>query len=134
MVEKDYEHEGYKIPQGCRVLVNNLALGRNEKYFVNPLKFDPDRWSTDDKELRNYDLTRNFGGGMRLCIGKRFAEEESILLLAMILSKFKISLHSINGRIIQDSSQVILTEIPTIANVTLSFEHPIGLRFEPIMN
>jgi cytochrome P450 len=132
MLEKDYEHEGYKIPKGCRILVNNLALCRSEKYFSNPLNFDPDRWGRDDKELRNYDTTRNFGGGMRLCIGKRFAEEESILLLAIILSKFKISLHSLNGVSVQDPSKVILTEIPTVANVTLSFEHPIGLRFEPI--
>lgn len=132
MVEEDYSYNGYLIPKGCRILVNNLAICRSEQYFHNSLEFNPDRWGNDEKELRNYDLTRNFGGGMRLCIGKRFAEEESILLLALILSKFKISINSINGIIVKDPSTVILTEIPTIANVTLSFEHPIALSFEPI--
>jgi cytochrome P450 len=132
MVESDYVYNGYTIPKGCRILVNNLAVCRSEKYFKTPLDFIPERWGTDDKELRNYEMTRNFGGGMRLCIGKRFAEEETILLLAMILSKFKISLREINGAEVKDPTKIGLTEIPTVANVTLSFEHSFGLMFEPI--
>jgi cytochrome P450 len=132
MVESDYHYQGYTIPKGCRILVNNLAVCRSEKYFKNPLEFIPERWGSDDKELRNYEMTRNFGGGLRVCIGKRFAEEETLLLLAMVLSKFKISLRSLNGVMVEDPSKIVLTDIPTIANVTLSFEYPIGLMFEPI--
>ena len=132
MVEEDFVYGNYTIPKGSRILINNMAVCRSEKYFKDPLKFDPDRWGSDDRELRNYDITRNFGGGMRLCIGKRFAEEETILLLALILSKFKIKFHSLNGTVMNDTSNIVFADLPTIANVTLTFEHPVGLVFEPL--
>lgn len=132
MVEEDYTYNNFTIPKGSRILINNMGVCRSEKYFKDALQFNPDRWGNDDRELRNYELTRNFGGGMRLCIGKRFAEEESILLLAIILSKFKIKFHSLDGNVVNDTSKINLSELPTIANVTLTFERPIGLIFEPV--
>lgn len=131
-VEEDCQLGGYFLPKGTRVIINHIGVCRSSKYFQDPLKFLPERWGKDEKQLRNYDVTRNFGGGLRICIGKRFAEEESILLLALILSKFRITLHAINGKLVENSDAVVLTDIPTDSNVTMTFEHPISLKFIPI--
>jgi len=34
---------GYTIPEATNVIIPNWNLHRNEKYWENPLEFDPDR-------------------------------------------------------------------------------------------
>ena len=61
--------------------------------------------------------------------GRRFAEEEGILLLALLLASFQVSVESINHKPPQIEN---VTDIPTVAHVTLTFEHPVSLRFTPL--
>lgn len=66
-----------------------------------------------------------------MCIGKRFAEEESMLLLASLILNFDIELDSIGGKVV-DGNIVELSEIPTVSNVTLSFKDEMSLRLRPV--
>ena len=68
----------------------------------------------------------------RMCIGKRFAEEEGILLLALLLAKLEVSLHAIDDKPVVDPTTIVLSEIPTVANVTLTFRQKMSLRFEAL--
>ena len=46
---------------------NGLCAGQNEKYFKNPHKYDPDRWTRD--VIHPFSLLP-FGVGARSCWGR----------------------------------------------------------------
>lgn len=88
----------YKIPgtdllieKGTNVTIPVLALQRDPKYYPNPMKFDPDRFSqskTFDKNIPYFP----FGEGPRVCIGLRMGKMQTKVGLIMLLSKFKYEL------------------------------------------
>jgi ent-kaurenoic acid hydroxylase len=40
----DIEYGGYTIPQGWQVVVWLCSMHIDEKYYQDPLTFNPDRW------------------------------------------------------------------------------------------
>eukprot|EP00759_Apiculatamorpha_spiralis_P027163 PhF_6_TR30129/c0_g1_i4/m.44059/K07427/CYP4V; cytochrome P450 family 4 subfamily V len=92
---KSTQVAGHFVKAGDMVLINTYHGNRNPKYFENPNVFIPERWldETGKRSAKIQDpfkFARNFGGGVRRCIGQRFAEEEGIIILSMILQKFKV--------------------------------------------
>ncbi|KAK2148522.1 hypothetical protein LSH36_492g03017 [Paralvinella palmiformis] len=64
-----------------------------EEYFDDPDKFIPERWlKTDRGTLRQPPrfVMLPFGYGTRMCIGRRFAEQEIYLAVIKILSTFRL--------------------------------------------
>ncbi len=82
----------YELPADTNVLVSQLILHRDARYFPEPLRYDPERWSESDPRAAS--LPRfayfPFGGGPRVCIGAGFAMMEAVLLLATIAQEFQI--------------------------------------------
>ncbi|XP_032682976.1 cytochrome P450 9e2-like [Odontomachus brunneus] len=64
------------------------ALHLDPKYFPNPDKFDPERFSDENKDNIVPYTYMPFGHGPRKCIGNRFALMETKLLIAHLLHKF----------------------------------------------
>ena len=64
------------------------ALHHDPKYFPNPEKFDPERFSDENKDNINPYTYLPFGVGPRKCIGNRFALMETKVLFAYILKSF----------------------------------------------
>lgn len=62
----------FKIPQGMPVHVPVFGIHRDEKNFPNALKFDPDRFSTENAKKIKPFTHFPFGVGPRNCIGERF--------------------------------------------------------------
>ena len=58
----------------------------SERYFKNPLKFDPERWERQRQGLEEIDpfTILSFGFGARMCIGRRAAEQEMYLTLIKV--------------------------------------------------
>jgi cytochrome P450 len=87
----EFELAGYRIPSGANIVMSPWVMHRDARFFPDPLKFDPDRWST--KGCR--DLARftyfPFGAGPRQCIGASFAMMEAVLVLATIAQRFQLS-------------------------------------------
>jgi cytochrome P450 len=65
---------------------------RDRRFFSDPEGFDPDRWAPErSKDLPRYAYFP-FGGGPRVCIGNHFATLEAILVLAIIVTRFRVDL------------------------------------------
>lgn len=78
------------VPGGVTVSVPTYSLLRNDKVFVNAAQYDPDRWMTDDPELkkRMMDSHLPFSTGPRACIGRNIAYFEQIVIIATIVKFF----------------------------------------------
>ena len=67
-------------------------LHRDERYFPDPLRFDPERFTPEAKAKRPKLAYFPFGAGPRQCIGESFAWMEGVLALATIGQKWKLRL------------------------------------------
>ncbi|XP_071037439.1 cytochrome P450 3A24 isoform X2 [Parasteatoda tepidariorum] len=89
---KDYQIEdtGIVIPKGTIILIPIIAIQRDEKYYPDPEKFDPDRFSPEEKSKIDPFTYLPFGAGPRQCIGIKLALLEAKICLAYVLSHFRV--------------------------------------------
>ncbi|XP_069671901.1 probable cytochrome P450 6a14 [Periplaneta americana] len=88
----------YKIPdsevvveKGSQVVVPVMGLHYDPKYFPDPTRFDPDRFTEEVKKTRHHYSYLPFGEGPRICIGMRFALLQTKVGLATLLSKYQFN-------------------------------------------
>jgi cytochrome P450 len=80
------------IPKGAIVLACQWAVHRCERFFSNPTRFDPDRWTPEfQRTLPKYAFFP-FGGGPRSCIGEGFAWMELGIVLTEILRRWRFAM------------------------------------------
>ncbi|XP_033220892.1 cytochrome P450 4g15-like [Belonocnema kinseyi] len=85
---EDFLLDGYNLPKGCGILISIFALHRNEKYWPDSLKFDPDRFLPERVEKRSSYTYMPFSVGPRNCIGSVYAMMSMKILLATLLRKY----------------------------------------------
>jgi cytochrome P450 len=89
---KDCEIGGYFVPAGMQVFMPTWVVQRDTRFFKDPQRFEPERWTPEfTASLPKYAYFP-FGGGPRVCIGNSFAMMEIILLIAAIAQKFRLRL------------------------------------------
>lgn len=81
---EDFTIGGYIVTKGTVVLVSQYLIHRDERFYADPERFDPDRWLPDRQKGRPKYAYFPFGGGTRVCIGEAFAWMEGILVLATL--------------------------------------------------
>jgi cytochrome P450 len=89
---KDYEVGGYRVPAGSLVIMSQYVTHRDERFFPDPLRFDPERWTPEAKAARPQFSYFPFGGGPRRCIGEGFAWMEGILVIATLAQSWRMRL------------------------------------------
>lgn len=89
-ISEDCDVGGYKILKGETAVIVAYMIHRDEKYYPEPEKFDPDRFLPENSKDRNAYAYIPFSAGRRNCIGQRFAQMEEKVLLANILRYFEI--------------------------------------------
>ncbi len=87
---KDFELNGFRVPAGTNVVMSPWLMHRDPRFFPDPEKFDPDRWSREEARRLPRFAYFPFGGGPRQCIGASFAMMETVLLLATIAKRFRM--------------------------------------------
>ncbi|CAL1538437.1 unnamed protein product [Lymnaea stagnalis] len=84
---QDTEIHGVHIPKGMVVLIPVYAFHTDPEIFPEPEKFDPERFTPDNKSSRHPFAHLPFGQGPRNCIGMRLALVELKIAIAAILGK-----------------------------------------------
>ncbi|MDQ3688161.1 MAG: cytochrome P450 [Acidobacteriota bacterium] len=89
---KDFEVGGYVLPAGSLVLLSQYVMHHDARFFPDPFRFDPERFTPEAKDARPQFAYFPFGGGLRRCIGEGFAWMEGVLLLAMLARRWRMRL------------------------------------------
>jgi cytochrome P450 len=98
--------DGYPVPAGSTILMSQWVVHRDPRFFEEPERFYPERWSDGlSKRLPRYAYFP-FGGGPRICIGNTFALMELPLVLATIAQQFRFSLT--DGLVVRPRPQLTL--------------------------
>nr|CAD7204332.1 unnamed protein product [Timema douglasi] len=94
MCTKEYEipETDVTIDEGTLVMIPSYALHHDPEYFPDPEKFDPDRFSKENKNSFPQYTYLPFGEGPRICIGMRFGLMQVKVGLATLLSKYEFSI------------------------------------------
>jgi cytochrome P450 len=88
----DCEIGGYRIPARSVLLMSQYVMHRDPRYYPDPERFDPDRWTPESRATRPAFSYFPFGGGPRLCIGDQFAKMECALVIATIAQRWRLRL------------------------------------------
>jgi cytochrome P450 len=91
-VDNDYTLGKYTVPAGSTIMMSQYVMHHDPRYYNEPERFDPERWSSEAKSSLPRFSYFPFGGGIRGCIGEPFAWMEGILVLASIARQWKMSL------------------------------------------
>ena len=89
---KDQDIGGYTISAKALVLLSPYVTHRDARYFPDPVRFDPERWTPEARESRPQFAYYPFGGGPRRCIGEGFAWMEGILLISALARNWRMRL------------------------------------------
>ncbi len=81
----------YEIPAGAHFFFSQYIMGRDPHYFPDPLRFDPDRFTLENKARRAKFTYFPFGGGSRQCIGESFAWMEGVFSIATIAQHWRMT-------------------------------------------
>jgi len=89
---EDVRIGGYDVPKGSLVTVNTFALHHDPRFFDEPERFNPERFSAGWEERIPRYAFLPFGGGPRVCIGNGFAMMEARLIVATMVQRCQLSL------------------------------------------
>jgi len=82
----------YRVGAGSIIFISPYVIHRHPGVWSNPEGFDPDRFTPEQESQRPRFAYFPFGGGPRICIGNAFAMLEAQLVLATLLSRFRLEL------------------------------------------
>jgi cytochrome P450 len=88
----DFRLGDFFLPAKTTVLMSQFITHRDARFFPDPLRFDPERFTLEAKSRRSKLTYFPFGAGVRQCIGESFAWMEGVLLLATLAQKWKLAL------------------------------------------
>ena len=90
--QRDVVIDGYLIKKGQTCTIGHIAMGRNPKYYDNPMEFRPERWTRELERSLPRGAYVPFAGGPRVCLGKQFAMMEMRMILATSVRRVEVTL------------------------------------------
>ncbi len=89
---RDFEFGGYRIPAGAAVGISPAGVHMMDEYWPEPAKFDPLRFTPEQVAARHKYAWIPFGGGAHMCIGLHFAYMQVKVLIAQLLTRYRIEI------------------------------------------
>ncbi|XP_064214477.1 cytochrome P450 4C1-like [Tribolium castaneum] len=114
----DIDLGDYVIPRGSNIAVGYVHLHRSEKYWEEPLKFNPERFLPENVAKRHPYTWLPFSGGLRNCVGGKFGMMVMKIMISMIIRKFRVK-----------SSVKSVGDIELTANIVLKPKNGFRLAF-----
>jgi cytochrome P450 len=87
---KDFSFGGFDIPAGTNVGTGIIYTHRMAEHWPDPDRFDPLRFTPEASKGRHRFAWVPFGGGAHMCIGLHFATMQMRLLIAHLLTRYRI--------------------------------------------
>jgi cytochrome P450 len=87
---REFEFAGCTVPRGAYVNYSSWASHRIPAVFPDPEAFTPERFAPERKAALPRGAYVPFGGGSRICIGKRFGQTEVKLVATMLLQRLRL--------------------------------------------
>jgi cytochrome P450 len=87
----DVTVNGIDVPRGTTVFMSQWVMHHDPRYFPDPNRFDPGRWTPAFERALPRFAYFPFGGGPRFCIGQSFATAEAALILAAVCQQFRFA-------------------------------------------
>jgi cytochrome P450 len=87
-----YPIKDYVAPARSILIMSPYIMQRDARYYPEPERFNPDRWTPEFRATLPRFAYFPFGGGPRQCIGESFAWMELILLVATIAQRWQLRL------------------------------------------
>jgi len=89
---RECEIGGYRVPANTMIYIPPTYNHKMEKYWTNPEKFDPERFSDERAEHKKHPFQYvAFGGGAHKCIGMHFARMQAMLFMHQMVLKYQFS-------------------------------------------
>lgn len=82
------------VPRGAVAAVCEAVMHRDPRFWTDPDRFDPSRFTPEAKAARPKFAYFPFGAGPRICIGEGFAWMEGVLMLATLAQRWRMELLS----------------------------------------
>lgn len=87
----DYQIGDFRVKRGALVLMSQMLIHRDPRWWPNADAFIPDRWlDTEAMAARPKFAYFPFGAGTRICIGEQFAWMEAVLCMATIAQRWRM--------------------------------------------
>ncbi len=110
---------GEFVPRGAHLIVSPLVVHHDARWWPEPERFDPTRFTAEAKVGRPKFAYMPFGGGARYCIGEGFAWTEGVLMLATVLQRWRLR--------VPDAAQQV---VPITPKFTIRPSGPVPLLVE----
>jgi cytochrome P450 len=104
---REFGFGGFTVPKGAYVNYCSWASHRLPEVFPEPEAFIPERFTRERKAALPRGAYVPFGGGSRICIGKRFGQTEVKLVATKLLQRLRIE--ALPGR------TVTIRQMPTLS-------------------
>ncbi len=111
---------GIHIPKGSGLIASQIVIHRDARWWPDPMRFDPERFTDEAKAGRPRFAYFPFGGGNRQCIGEGFVWMEAVLVLATILQRHRLGAEA--------GSPDVLEVVPRF---TIRPKHPVVVTLSP---
>uniref|UniRef100_A0A182QUS0 Uncharacterized protein n=1 Tax=Anopheles farauti TaxID=69004 RepID=A0A182QUS0_9DIPT len=92
---RDYQYDDgrgvkFTIEKGALIFIPVVGMHYDPQYYPNPERFDPERFSVENRKNIKSGTYLPFGAGPRNCIGSRFALMETKVVLYYLLLHFRV--------------------------------------------
>ncbi len=89
LASEDVQIGEFHVPKGTAILVSQWLMHHDARYYADPWRFDPQRWTSEQQAARPKFTYFPFSAGSRVCIGEHFAWMEATLLLATLAQRWQ---------------------------------------------
>lgn len=114
-VEDDYFGD-FKVEAGTTVLLPQIVMHYDPKWWKDPQIFRPERFSGNNEDAIDPGVYFPFSQGPRKCSGYRFAEMETAVVFTKLLPFFDVAIRSPENMIF-DHGIVLKSKFPLLASI-----------------